>query len=57
MRGATAIVGYAELPTRRQYPGKTMNGLLAEAARDAIDHARIRKEEIDAVAFTKGLDC
>ena len=54
MRGTTAIVGYAELPTRRQYPGKTMNGLLAEAARDAIEHARIRKEEIDGLVVEGG---
>ncbi len=54
MRGATAIVGYAEMPTRRQYPGRTMNGLLAEASRDAMAHARIQKEEIDGLVVEGG---
>lgn len=54
MRGATAIVAFAELPTRRSYPGRTVNGLLAEAAREAMADAHIRKEDIDGLVVEGG---
>ncbi len=54
MRGATAIVGFSEIPTRRTYPGRTMNGLLAEAARDAMKDAQVLKEDIDGLVVEGG---
>lgn len=36
LRGEAAIVGIAELPMRRSYPGRSMLGLCAEAARLSI---------------------
>jgi acetyl-CoA acetyltransferase len=54
MRGATAIVGFYEIPTRRTYPGRTMNGLLAEAAREAMKDAQIVKEDIDGLVVEGG---
>ena len=49
LRGKTAIVGIGELPTRRSYPGRSMEGLCAEAARLAIEDAGLRKDEIDGL--------
>lgn len=49
LRGKTAIVGIGELPTRRSYPGRSMLGLCAEAARLAIEDAGLRKEDIDGL--------
>ena len=46
LRGKAAIVGIGEVPTRRSYPGRTMYGLCAEAARSAIQDAGLRKEDI-----------
>ena len=46
LRGKAAIVGIGEVPTRRSYPGRTMYGLCAEAARTAILDAGLRKEDI-----------
>lgn len=54
MRGATAIVAFSEIPTRRTYPGRTMNGLLAEAAREAMKDAQILKEDIDGLVVEGG---
>ena len=54
MRGTTAIVGFSEIPTRRTYPGRTMNGLLAEAAREAMADAQILKEDIDGLVVEGG---
>ena len=41
MRGAAAIVGFAEIPTRRTYQGRTAMGLMAEASRNAMVDAGI----------------
>lgn len=49
LRGQAAIVGIAELPTRREYPGRSVIGLCAEAARGAIEDAGLRKEDIDGL--------
>lgn len=49
LRGAAAIVSFAELPTRRNYPGRTTLSLMAEVSRLAIQDARLRKEDIDGV--------
>lgn len=49
LRGKTAIVGIGELPTRRAYPGRSMLGLCAEAARLAIEDAGLRKEDVDGL--------
>lgn len=54
LRGATAIVGIGELPTRRNYPGRSMYGLCAEAARLAIEDAGLRKEDIDGLVTEGG---
>ena len=39
MRGKAAVVGFAELPTLRNYPGRTTTSLLTEACRLAIADA------------------
>lgn len=49
LRGTTAIVGIGELPTQRGYPGRSMLGLCADAARLAIEDAGLRKEDIDGL--------
>ena len=49
LRGKVAIVGIGEVPTRREYPGRTMFGLCADAARLAIEDAGLRKEDIDGL--------
>ncbi len=49
LRGKAAIVGIGEVPTRRAYPNRTMYGLNAEAARLAIEDARISKDDIDGL--------
>ena len=54
MRGAAAIVGFAEIPTRRTYQGRTAMGLMAEASRNAMVDAGIRKEEIDGLVVEGG---
>ena len=54
LRGRTAIVGIAELPTRRAYPGRSMEGLCAEAARLAIEDAGLRKEDVDGLVVEGG---
>lgn len=53
MRGKTAIVGIGEVPTRREYPERSMWGLCAQAAREAILDSGIRKEDIDGL-ITEG---
>ena len=49
LRGKAAIVGIGELPTRRGYPGRSMEGLCAEAARLAIEDAGLRKEDVEGL--------
>jgi acetyl-CoA acetyltransferase len=54
MRGQTAIIGIGELPTRRTYPGRSMYGLCAEAARIAIADAGLSKADIDGLIVEGG---
>ncbi len=49
IRGKAAIVGFAEIPTRREYPGRSSLGLFADVAREAIRDAGLRKEDIDGL--------
>ena len=54
LRGKAAIVGIGEVPTRRVYPGRTMYGLCAEAAKLAIDDAGLRKDDINGLVTDGG---
>ena len=49
LRGSAAIIGIAELPTRRTNPGRSSLGLIADATREVIKDAHIRKEDIDGI--------
>ena len=49
VRGQTAIVGIGELPTRREYPGRTGESLSAEAFKLAVEDAGLRKSDIDGL--------
>lgn len=53
IRGKAAIVGIGEVPTRRAYPGRTVWGLAAEAARLAIEDSGLKKRDIDGL-ITEG---
>ena len=55
MRGRAAVVGFAELPTLRNYPGRTTTSLLTEACRLAIADAGLAKGDIDGM-ITRGSD-
>ena len=54
LRGQTAVVGIGELPTRREYPGRTSESLCAEAVRLAIEDAGLRKSDIDGLVTRGG---
>lgn len=49
LRGKVAIAGIGEVPSRRTYPGRTANGLCAEAAAMAIRDAGLRKGDINGL--------
>ncbi|MBM3946908.1 MAG: thiolase family protein, partial [SAR202 cluster bacterium] len=49
LRGAGAIIGFAELPTQRSTPGRSSFGLIADATRAAVKDAHIRLEDIDGI--------
>ncbi len=55
MRGEAAIVAFAELPTRRTYPGRSALGLLADVANQAIEDAHLRKEDVDGLITEGGM--
>ncbi len=55
LRGKVAIVGFAEIPTRRSHPGRTTNSLCGEAVHLAIADAGLRRENIDGLV-TRGTD-
>ncbi|MBI2886007.1 MAG: thiolase family protein [Chloroflexi bacterium] len=55
IRGKAAIVGIGETPHRRVWPGRSMWGLCAEAAAEAIRDAGLRREDIDGL-MTFGFD-
>ena len=46
-RGEAAIIGIGELPTQRTTLGRSMPGLLGDAARLAIHDAHIKIEDVD----------
>ncbi|MDO8670116.1 MAG: thiolase family protein [Dehalococcoidia bacterium] len=54
-RGQAAIVGFAELPSVRDLPGRSSNSLLAEVGAAAIRDAGLRKADIDGL-ITRGED-
>ena len=49
LRGKAAIIGIGEVPTRRSYPGRTMYGLCADAARLALEDAGLRKADLSGL--------
>ena len=49
LRGKVAIVGIGEVPTRRSYPGRTLYGLCADAARQAIVDAGLTKDDLNGL--------
>ena len=54
IRGAAAIIGIGEIPTRREIPGRTDIGLLAEVSKLALDDAQLRKEDINGLVTAEG---
>lgn len=55
LRAKAAVVGFFELPTLRNYPGRTTNSLLAEAIRGAIADAGLTRDDVDGL-ITRGSD-
>ena len=55
LRGKAAVVGFSELPTLRNYPGRTTNSLCSEAIRLAIADAGLTKDDVDGL-ITRGSD-
>ncbi|MBI2886009.1 MAG: thiolase family protein [Chloroflexi bacterium] len=49
LRGTAAIVGIGETEHRRVWPGRSMYGLCAEAAAEAVRDAGLRREDIDGL--------
>lgn len=49
LRGQAAVVAVAELPNRREAPGRTHLDLLAEAARLALDDAGLEPGQVDGL--------
>ncbi len=49
LKGKVAIVGIGEVPTRRVIPNRTMIGLCAEAAREAIADAGLTKTDVNGL--------
>ncbi len=49
LRGKVAIASIGEVPSRRSYPGRTVNGLCAEAAYMAIRDGGLRKADINGL--------
>ena len=54
IRGQTAIVGFHEIPTAKEYPDRSTIGLLAEASMGAINDAGLRKDDIDGLIAPEG---
>lgn len=54
LRGKAAIVGFYETPSRKEFPDRSTNSLLAEVARGAIRDAGLRKEDIDGLINAEG---
>ena len=49
LRGKAAIVGIGEVPTRRDYPGRTTASLMTTACAMALEDAHLRKEDVDGL--------
>ena len=56
IRGKTAIMGFYELPTLKEYPERNTMSLLAETANGAIRDAGLRKEDIDGLISSEALN-
>ncbi len=56
VRGKTAIVGFYEVPTLKEYPDRNTMSLLAETAKGAIRDAGLRKEDIDGLISSEALN-
>ncbi len=56
IRGRAAIAGFYELPTQKDYPGRSALGLMADASRGAIRDAGLRKDDIDGLIPTEGIN-
>ena len=56
IRGKAAIVGFYEIPTRKEIPDRSTIGLLAEVARGAIRDAGLRKEDIDGLITPESIN-
>ncbi|MEC8944773.1 MAG: thiolase family protein [Chloroflexota bacterium] len=54
LRGAAAIIGIGELPTQRTTTGRSMIGLMGDAARIAIHDAHLRPKDIDGLVTEGG---
>ena len=55
LRGKAAVIGIGETPHRRNWPGRTEQGLCAEAAAMAIKRAGLKKEDIDGLVTYGGV--
>ena len=54
LRGAASITGIGELKPERRKPGRTGLGLAAEVAKQCIEDAGLRKDEVDGVITELG---
>ena len=54
LRGAASITGIGELKPERRKPGRTGLGLAAEVARECIEDAGLRKDEVDGLIVELG---
>ena len=54
LKGKAAVVGIGELAAQRSYPGRSLIGLMAEAAKLAIEDSGLRKEDIDGLLVESG---
>ncbi len=55
-RGRAAIVGFYEIPTEKELPGRSTYSVLAEVARGAIADAGLRADEIDGLIGQESLN-
>src|SRR5688572_3647957 len=55
LRGSAAIVGIGETPHRRSWPGRSMIGLCAQAAKQAIADAGLKLQDIDGLITMGGV--
>ncbi len=56
IRGQTAIVGFCEIPSRRDYGERSATGVLAEVARGAVQDAGLRKDDIDGLISAESIN-